>query len=169
MPPPSPTIGYCRLRYGLFYGAANDGLIEPVRKRQYPIVGDGGGITSWIHLEDAAAATVLALERDGPAIYNIVDDEPAPVREWLPALAKALGATPPRRFPTWLARLIAGEAAAVMGTDARGASNAKAKDELGWTPRYPSWRTGFPTLYSALTGADGAKPQVAPRTSQSPG
>src|SRR5204863_2943753 len=123
------------LRYGLFYGAANDGLIEPVRKRQYPIIGDGGGITSWIHLDDAAAATVLALEHEGPAVYNIVDDEPAPVREWLPVLAQALDAKPPRRFPVWLARLIAGEAAVVMGTDARGASNAKARRELGWTPR----------------------------------
>jgi 2-alkyl-3-oxoalkanoate reductase len=148
--------GGIALRYGLFYGAANDGLIEPVRKRQYPIIGDGGGITSWIHLEDAAAATVLALEQDGPGIYNIVDDEPAPVREWLPVFAQALGAKPPRRFPTWLARLFAGEAAVVMGTDARGASNAKAKRELGWTPRYPSWRQGFPAVYSALR-IDGPK------------
>jgi 2-alkyl-3-oxoalkanoate reductase len=149
--------GGIALRYGLFYGAANDGLIEPVRKRQYPIVGDGGGITSWIHLEDAAAATVLALEQDSPAIYNIVDDDPAPVREWLPVFAQALGAKPPRRFPTWLARLFAGEAAVVMGTDARGASNAKAKRELGWTPRYPSWRKGFPAVYSALRIADEPK------------
>jgi 2-alkyl-3-oxoalkanoate reductase len=149
--------GGIALRYGLFYGAANDGLIEPVRKRQYPIIGDGGGITSWIHLEDAAAATVLALEQDGPAIYNIVDDEPAPVRDWLPVFAQALGAKPPRRFPTWLARLFAGETAVVMGTDARGASNAKAKRELGWTPRYPSWRKGFPAVYSALRIADGSK------------
>jgi 2-alkyl-3-oxoalkanoate reductase len=156
------------LRYGLFYGAANDGLIEPVRKRQYPIVGDGGGITSWIHLEDAAAATVLALEQDGPTIYNIVDDDPAPVREWLPVLAQALGAKPPRRFPTWLARLLAGEAAVVMGTEVRGASNAKAKRELGWMPRYPTWRTGFKAVYSALAGADGRKPHPAPRTSHSP-
>jgi len=148
--------GGIALRYGLFYGAANDGLIEPVRKRQYPIIGDGGGITSWIHLEDAAAATVLALEQDGPGIYNIVDDEPAPVRDWLPVFAQALGAKPPRRFPTWLARLFAGEAAVVMGTDARGASNAKAKRELGWTPRYPSWRQGFPAVYSALR-IDGPK------------
>jgi 2-alkyl-3-oxoalkanoate reductase len=146
------------VRYGVFYGAANDGLIEPVRKRQYPIIGDGGGISSWIHLEDAAAATVLALEHDGPAIYNIVDDEPAPVREWLPVLAQALGAKPPRRFPTWLARLVAGEAAVVMSTDARGASNAKAKRELGWTPRYPTWREGFPAVYSALAVADGPTP-----------
>jgi nucleoside-diphosphate-sugar epimerase len=157
------------LRYGVFYGAPNDGLIEPVRKRQYPIVGGGGGITSWIHLEDAAAATILALERDGPAIYNVVDDEPAPAREWLPELARNLAAKPPRRFPAWLARLVAGEAAVVMGTDARGASNAKAKRELGWTLRYPSWRTGFPAVYSALTVADGPKPRPAPRTSDSPG
>jgi 2-alkyl-3-oxoalkanoate reductase len=145
------------LRYGVFYGAANDGLIAPVRKRQYPIIGEGGGITSWIHLEDAAAATVLALDKDGPATYNVVDDEPAPVREWLPVLAQALEAKPPRRFPTWLARLIAGEAAVVMGTDARGASNAKAKRELGWTPRYPSWRSGFFATYSAVNVADRAK------------
>ena len=157
------------LRYGLFYGAANDGLIEPVRKRQYPIVGDGGGITSWVHLEDAAAATILALAQDGPAIYNIVDDDPAPVREWLPVLAQALGAKPPRRFPTWLARLVAGEAAVVMGTEARGASNAKARRELGWSPRYPSWRTGFPAVYSGLTAPDGPKPQPAGRTSESAG
>jgi nucleoside-diphosphate-sugar epimerase len=157
------------LRYGLFYGAANDGLIEPVCKRQYPIIGDGGGMTSWIHLDDAAAATVLALEQDSAAIYNIVDDDPAPVREWLPVVAEVLGAKPPRRFPTWLARVIAGEAAVVMGTDARGASNAKAKRELGWTPRYSSWRTGFPAVYSALTVADGAKPHPAVRTSHSPG
>ena len=157
------------LRYGLFYGAANDGLIEPVRKRQYPIIGDGGGISSWIHLEDAAAATVLALEKDGPAIYNVVDDEPAPVREWLPVLAQALGAKPPRRFPTRLARLVAGEAAVVMGTDARGASNAKAKRELGWTPRYPSWRTGFPAAYSAINLADRPKPHPSAQTSRSPG
>ncbi len=155
-------------RYGLFYGAANDGLIEPVRKRQYPIIGDGGGITSWIHLEDAAAATVLALERDGPATYNIVDDEPAPVRDWLPALAQALGAKPPRRFPTWLARLVAGEAAVVMGTEARGASNAKARRELGWTLRYPTWRTGFKAVYSAIAVANGPKPRPAARTSRSP-
>jgi 2-alkyl-3-oxoalkanoate reductase len=140
-----------------------------VRKRQYPVVGDGGGITSWIHLEDAAAATVLALEQDGPAIYNIVDDEPAPVREWLPVLAQALDAKPPRRFPTWLARLFAGEAAVVMGTEARGASNAKAKRELGWAPRYPSWRRGFPATYSAIAVADGGRPHSTATTSHSVG
>jgi nucleoside-diphosphate-sugar epimerase len=161
--------GGIALRYGVFYGAANDGLIEPVRKRQFPIIGSGGGFTSWIHLEDAAAATVLAVERDGPAIYNVVDDEPAPVREWLPVLARALGAKPPRRFPTWLARLFAGDATVVMSTEARGASNAKARQELDWAPRYPSWRRGFPAVYSALAVADGPKPHPAARTSRSPG
>jgi nucleoside-diphosphate-sugar epimerase len=143
--------GGIALRYGNFYGAPNDGLLEPVRKRQFPIVGDGGGVTSFIHLDDAAAATVLALEHDGPAIYNIVDDEPAPVREWLPVLANALGAKPPRRFPVWLARLFAGEPGVVMGTESRGASNAKAKRELGWTLRYPSWRHGFAEVYARPT------------------
>jgi nucleoside-diphosphate-sugar epimerase len=141
--------GGIALRYGAFYGAHNDGLIEPVRKRQFPIVGTGGGVSSFIHLDDAAAATVLALEHDGPAIYNIVDDEPAPVREWLPVVAKALGAKPPRHFPVWLARLFAGDVAVMMGTEVRGASNAKAKRELGWTPRYPSWRQGFFAAYAA--------------------
>ena len=149
--------GGIALRYGGFYGAPDDGLLEPVRKRQFPIVGNGGGVSSFIHLDDAAAATVLALEHDGPAIYNIVDDEPAPVREWLPVLADALGAKPPRRFPVWLARLIAGEAGVMLGTDARGASNAKAKRELGWRLRYPSWRQGFAAVY--------AKPSAAPATS----
>jgi 2-alkyl-3-oxoalkanoate reductase len=135
------------LRYGVFYGAPNDGLVEPVRKRMFPIVADGGGFLSWIHLDDAAAATVLALDHDGPAIYNVVDDEPAPVRDWLPVLADALGAKPPRRFPRWLARLFAGEAGVAMGTEARAASNAKAKRELGWTPRYPTWREGFAATY----------------------
>jgi nucleoside-diphosphate-sugar epimerase len=148
-------FGGIALRYGGFYGAANDGLIEPVRKRQLPIIGDGGGIMSFIHLDDAAAATVIALQHDGPAVYNVVDDEPSPMRDWLPVMAEALGAKPPRRFPTWLARLFAGEAAVVMGTEARGASNAKAKRELGWTPRYPTWRQGFPAAYSALAATDG--------------
>jgi nucleoside-diphosphate-sugar epimerase len=141
--------GGIALRYGNFYGAGNDGWVEPVRKRQFPIVGDGGGVSSFIHLEDAAAATVRALEHEGPAIYNIVDDEPAPAREWLPVLAEALGAKPPRRFPVWLARLFAGDAGVMLGTTARGASNAKAKRELGWTPRYPSWRQGFAEVYAA--------------------
>ncbi len=156
------------LRYGGFYGADNDGLVEPVRKRQYPIIGDGGGFASWIHLDDAAAATVLALEHGGPGIYNVVDDEPAPVREWLPVLAEALGAGPPRRFPRWLARLVAGDVAVVMGTEARGASNAKAKRELGWEPRYPSWREGFVAVYGSVAPAEWRKPDPAAPASQSP-
>jgi 2-alkyl-3-oxoalkanoate reductase len=156
------AAGGVALRYGIFYGAANDGLVEPVRKRQFPIIGHGGGVSSFIHLDDAGAATVLALERDGPAIYNIVDDEPAPAREWLPALAQALDAKPPWRFPIWFARLAAGGAAVMMETEARGASNAKAKRELGWTLRYPTWRKGFPAVYSALTVADGPEPHAAP-------
>jgi 2-alkyl-3-oxoalkanoate reductase len=162
-------FGGIALRYGVFYGAANDGAIEPVRKRQFPLVGDGGGVWSWIHLDDAAAATVLALEHDGPAIYNVVDDDPGPVREWLPVLAQALDAKPPRHIPTWLARLLAGEAVTVMATENRGASNAKAKRELGWTPRYPSWRRGFPAVYSALAVADGPKPHATRQTSHSHG
>jgi len=150
--------GGIALRYGNFYGAANDGLIEPVRKRQFPIAGDGGGVSSFIHLDDAAAATVLALEHDGPAIYNIVDDEPAPVREWLPVLAKVLGAKSPRHFPRWLARLFAGEAAVMMGTESRGASNAKAKRELGWTLRYPSWREGFVAAYASTVATAQRRP-----------
>jgi nucleoside-diphosphate-sugar epimerase len=160
-------FGGIALRYGVFYGAANDGTIEPVRRRQFPIVGDGGGVWSWIHLDDAAAATVLALEHDGPAIYNIVDDDPAPVREWLPVLAEALGAKPPRRLPTWLARLVAGEAVTVMSTEARGASNAKAKRELGWTPRYPTWRTGFKAVYAAIAVGDRRSAHPSPQASHS--
>jgi nucleoside-diphosphate-sugar epimerase len=162
------NAGGIALRYGVFYGAANDGLIEPVRKRQYPIIGDGGGVASWIHLDDAAAATVLAVEHDGPGMFNVVDDEPAPVREWLPVLADALGAPPPRRFPRWLARLFAGDVAVVMGTEARGASNAKAKRELGWEPCYPSWREGFAAVYSSGVPAEPHKSDRAARASRSP-
>jgi nucleoside-diphosphate-sugar epimerase len=138
------------LRYGGFYGpgtsislAPDAQFAAPIRKRRFPIVGDGGGVWSHIHIEDAAAATVAAVERGRPGIYNVVDDEPAPVREWLPVLASALGAKPPRRVPRWLARLAAGEMATVMMTDVRGASNDKAKRELGWKPHYASWRQGF--------------------------
>jgi 2-alkyl-3-oxoalkanoate reductase len=147
------AAGGIALRYGSFYGAHNDGMVWPVRKRQFPIVGDGGGVSSFIHLDDAAVAAVLALEHDGPAIYNIVDDEPAPAREWLPVLAEALGAKPPRRFPVWLARMFAGETGVVLGTEARGASNAKAKRELGWALRYPSWRQGFAATYAPAAAA----------------
>jgi 2-alkyl-3-oxoalkanoate reductase len=138
------------LRYGAFYGpgtgfslAADAVMAGPIRKRRFPLVGDGGGVWSFVHIEDAAAATVAAVERGRRGIYNVVDDEPAPVREWLPVLARALGAKPPRRIPRWLAGLAAGEMATVMMTEARGASNEKAKRELGWQPRYASWRQGF--------------------------
>ena len=138
------------LRYGGFYGpgtaislAPDAVMAAPIRKRRFPIVGDGGGVWSHVHIEDAAAATAAAVEHGKPGIYNIVDDEPAPVREWLPVLASALDAKPPRRVPRWLARLAAGETATLMMTDVRGASNEKAKRELGWQPRYASWRQGF--------------------------
>jgi nucleoside-diphosphate-sugar epimerase len=136
------------LRYGQFYGPgtyyASDGSVaEQVRRRRFPIVGGGRGTFSFIHVEDAAAATVAAVDRGAPGIYNVVDDEPAPGRDWLPVYAEALGAKPPRRVPAWLARIAAGRFAVIMATELRGASNAKAKRELGWEPRYPSWRTGF--------------------------
>ena len=135
------------LRYGGLYGAPDDAQLELVRRRRFPIVGDGGGVWSYVHLDDAAAATVLALERGEPGIYNVVDDEPAPVREWLPALAEAIGAKPPRRVPRWLGWVAAGESGVALMTETRGASNAKAKRELGWTLRYPSWRRGFREAY----------------------
>ena len=143
------AAGGIALRYGGFYGAPDDGMVDAVRRRLFPIVGSGEGVSSFIHVEDAAAATVLALDHDGPAIYNVVDDEPAPIREWLPELATVLGAKPPRHVPRWLARLFAGDAVVMMGTESRGASNAKAKRELGWTPRYSSWRQGFMAAYEA--------------------
>jgi nucleoside-diphosphate-sugar epimerase len=132
------------LRYGGFYGpGANDDQVELVRKRLFPLVGDGTGYVSWVHLDDAASATVLAVEQQAQGVYNIVDDEPAPVSAWLPYLAECAGAKPPRRLPRWLARLLAGEMAVGMMTEGRGFSNAKAKRELGWELRYPSWRQGF--------------------------
>jgi nucleoside-diphosphate-sugar epimerase len=140
--------GGIALRYGGFYGSPEDAQLELVRKRRFPIVGDGGGVFSFVHLDDAAAATVLAIERGTSGIYNIVDDEPAPVREWLPALAATIGAKPPRRVPRWLARLLSGESGVALMTEVRGASNAKAKRELGWRLRYPSWREGFSAAYT---------------------
>ena len=138
------------LRYGGFYGPGTTLSADPsapqtlaIRKRQFPVVGDGGGVWSFIHIDDAAAATAVAVERGKRGIYNVVDDDPAPARDWMPELAHALGAKPPRRVPRWLGRLLAGEAAAVMMTEVRGASNEKAKRELGWKPRYASWRQGF--------------------------
>jgi len=138
------------LRYGGFYGPGTSLAIKPsgehteaVRERQFPVVGSGAGVWSFLQIEDAAAATALAVKGGAPGVYNVVDDEPAPVAEWLPELAAALGAKPPRHVPRWLGRLLAGEAAAVMMTEVRGAANDKAKRELGWEPRYGSWRRGF--------------------------
>ena len=136
--------GGAALRYGAFYGPdATDDQVELIRKRQYPLVGHGTGYSSWVHLDDAASATVLAVEQKARGVFHIVDDEPAPAREWLPYLAACAGAKPPMRVPQWLARLLAGDVPVVMMTEGRGFSNAKAKRELGWQPRYPSWRQGF--------------------------
>ena len=141
------------LRYGWFYGPgtyfAPDGFIAgEVRKRRYPVIGSGQGITSFVHTEDAAAATAAAIETGAPGIYNIVDDEPLALRDWLPLYADALGAKPPRRIPRFVARLAAGPVVAQMATEMRGASNAKAKRELSWSPRCPSVRDGFAGLSS---------------------
>ena len=136
------------LRYGVFYGpgtslAPGAEQFELVRRRKFPLVGDGGGVWSFIHVADAAEATVAAVERGSRGAYNVVDDDPAPVAKWLPALAQELGAKKPVRVPRFIGRLFAGEAGVVMMTDVRGASNAKAKRELGWRPAHPSWRDGF--------------------------
>jgi nucleoside-diphosphate-sugar epimerase len=136
------------LRYGGFYGpgtslAPGAEQIELVRRRKFPLVGDGGGVWSFIHIADAAEATVAAVERGSRGVYNIVDDDPAPVAKWLPAMAEELGAKKPVRVPRFIGRVFAGEAGVVMMTDVRGASNAKAKRELGWRPAHPSWRQGF--------------------------
>lgn len=136
------------LRYGGFYGPATSlapgaAQAELVRRRKFPLVGDGGGVWSFIHVADAAEATVAAVEHGSRGVYNIVDDDPAPVAEWLPALAQELGAKKPMRLPRFVGRLFAGETGVVMMTELRGASNAKAKRELGWTPAHPSWRQGF--------------------------
>jgi nucleoside-diphosphate-sugar epimerase len=143
------------LRYGGFYGPgtslSREGgeQVKQIRERKFPIVGDGGGIWSFVHIEDAADATVAAVTRGRPGIYNIVDDDPAPVADWLPAAARAVGAKPPRHVPRWLGRLVAGEVGVVIMTDVRGASNEKAKRELGWVPRHPSWREGFAEVAAA--------------------
>lgn len=136
--------GGAALRYGALYGpGATDDQVQMVRKRRFPLVGDGSGYTSWVHLDDVASATVLAVERKAQGVFDIVDDEPAPAREWLPYLAACAGGKPPMRAPVWLARLLAGEVAVMMMTEGRGFANAKAKRELGWELRYPSWRQGF--------------------------
>ena len=131
------------LRYGGFYGDDSDAMVAIVRKRRFPLVGGGTGYMSWVHLDDAASATVLALEKAARGVFNIVDDEPAPASEWLPYLADCVGAKPPPRLPVWVARLAAGEVAVSMLTRTRGSSNARAKRELGWALRWPSWRQGF--------------------------
>jgi nucleoside-diphosphate-sugar epimerase len=140
------------LRYGGFYGPGTGIEVAPdavmaglIRRRRFPIVGGGGGVWSLVHITDAASATVAAIERGKPGIYHVADDEPAPIRDVLPELARALGAKPPRRVPAWVVRLVAGEAAVDMMTRARGISSEKTKRELGWTLQYPSWRTGFTT------------------------
>ncbi|HVU91646.1 MAG TPA: NAD(P)-dependent oxidoreductase [Jatrophihabitans sp.] len=138
------AAGGAVLRYGGFYGpGATDDQVELIRKRQFPLVGRATGYASWVHLDDAASATVLAVEQKARGVFNIVDDEPAPASEWLPYLAECAGAKRPRRVPVWLARLLAGEVAVVMMTQGRGFSNARSKRELGWRLRYPSWRQGF--------------------------
>ena len=136
------------LRYGWLYGPGTyydrDGQqAEEMRRRRLPIVGGGDGTFSFLHVDDAASAALAALERGSPGVYNVVDDEPAPMRDWVPVYAEALGAKPPRKVPAWLARLVAGKEAVAGATGMRGASNAKAKRELGWQPAHPSWRQGF--------------------------
>jgi len=132
------------LRYGNFYGpGSSDFLVEMVRKRQFPVIGRGTGIWSFIEITDAAAATVAAVGRGSPGVYNIVDSDPEPVAEWLPYLAEVAGAKPPLHLPVWLGRLLAGDFVVAQMTEARGSSNEKAKKELGWMPKYDSWREGF--------------------------
>jgi nucleoside-diphosphate-sugar epimerase len=143
------------LRYGGFYGpgtslAPGEPQVEMVRKRRFPLVGNGAGVWSFIHIEDAASATVAAIERARAGLYHVVDDEPAPVSVWLPELARALGAPPPRRVPAWLARAMIGEHGVVMMTEIRGASNAKIRRELGWEPKYASWREGFAATFRRI-------------------
>ena len=132
------------LRYGSFYGPGASGfLLDGVRKRQLPVIGGGAGVWSFIEITDAAAATVAAVGQGAPGLYNVVDDDPAPVAEWLPYLAEVAGAKPPWRVPAWLGRLLAGEFVVAQMTTSRGSSNEKARKELGWEPRYASWREGF--------------------------
>ena len=139
-----PRAGGAVVRYGGLYGpGATDDQVELLRKRQFPLVGDSAGYSSWVHLDDAASAAVLAVEQNATGVFNIVDDEPAPASQWLPYLAECTGAKRPMRVPKWLARMLAGDVAAIMMTEGRGFSNEKAKRELGWQLRFPSWRQGF--------------------------
>jgi nucleoside-diphosphate-sugar epimerase len=144
----TPGIEGLVLRFGQWYGPATTFApggytAELVRKRRFPVVGDGGGCFSFCHVEDAAGATIAAISAGSPGVYNVCDDEPAPQAEWLPAYAEAIGAKPPRSVPVWLVKLVAGKQAATLATRLEGASNEKAKRELGWQPKYPSWRQGF--------------------------
>jgi nucleoside-diphosphate-sugar epimerase len=148
------------LRYGGLYGPEtgmmSNEVLELLRKRQFPIVGGGGGVWSFVHVADAASATVAALDNGAPGIYNVVDDDPAPARAWIPYLAEVIGAKPPRRIPAWLGRIVAGEVPVMMMTTIRGSSNQKAKRDLGWQLRYPSWREGL----AAEAGTPAAKSQA---------
>ena len=154
--PAAPLQGIV-LRYGAFYGpGASDALVDLIRKRRLPIIGDGAGVWSFLHISDAATATIAALEHGGPGVYNVVDDDPARVSEWLPFLAQAVAAKPPLRVPVWLGRLAAGEVAVSAMTRIRGSSNARAKRELGWQPAWPSWREGFSRGLSDTEPARGA-------------
>jgi nucleoside-diphosphate-sugar epimerase len=152
------------LRYGGLYargtGALSEEALDLIRKRRFPVVGDGGGVWSFVYTGDAASATVAALDQGDPGVYNVVDDDPAPAREWLPYLAEAIGAKPPRRVPVWLGRIAAGDVPVSMMTEIRGSSNAKAKRELGWQPGYASWREGF--------AAEAAEPSAASASGSEP-
>jgi nucleoside-diphosphate-sugar epimerase len=161
------TVGIA-LRYGGFYGPGTSiwtggEHLEPIRRRKFPIVGNGAGVWSFIHIEDAADATLAAIERGERGVYNVVDDSPEPVRDWLPGIAEMIDAPPPRRVPKWLGRLVAGQPGVIMMTELRGQSNAKAKRELGWAPRHPSWREGLAELATAarLPEAEGDRRALA--------
>lgn len=161
---PAGAVEGLVLRYGSFYGpGTGDAFPELIKARKMPIVGSGGGVWSFVHIEDAAAATAIAVERGLPGLYNIVDDEPAPVSQWLPELARCFGAKRPVRVPTWLGRLAAGKVGVMMLTQIRGSSNEKAKRELGWSPRYASWRSGFRAWADAPATPAGARQPPAPR------
>jgi nucleoside-diphosphate-sugar epimerase len=154
------------LRHGTLYGpGVLDYQVELLRKRQFPLIGGGTGYSSWVHIDDAASAAVLAVEKSARGVFNIVDDEPAPASEWLPYLAASAGAKRPIRVPKWLARLLAGDVVVTIMTEGRGFSNAKAKRELGWKPRYPSWRQGFADLYAEPTAATSA-PRPVPANAE---
>ena len=154
------------LRYGSLYGAeAMDGYSELVRKRKLPIVGDGAGVWSFLHTDDAAAATLAAIDHGRPGTFNVVDDDPAAASEWIPYLAGLVGARPPRRVPVWLARIAAGEVAVSMMTQIRGSSNQKAKRELAWEPRYGTWRDGFRAALGDASAAPAAPPPRRPTPS----